>query len=134
MPARRPYVRPMAGWWRTNPFYIVYMAREVTALFVAAYAIVLLVGVVRLAQGEAAFAGWLAALASPVSLAFHVFLLAVFLYHTWSWFAIMPKTMPPVIVGGHKLAPAAITALGIPAAIVASARRGLLAIAWVLAR
>ena len=56
---RRPYVRPMDGWWKRNPFFIRYMAREVTAVFVAAYAVVLLVGLVRLAQGEAAFNGWL---------------------------------------------------------------------------
>jgi fumarate reductase subunit C len=94
MATRRPYVRPMAGWWRRDPFFMRYMAREVTAVFVAAYGIVLLVGLVRLAQGEAAFAGWLAALRSPLSLAFHALLLAVFAYHTYSWFAIMPKTLP----------------------------------------
>ncbi len=40
-----------------------------------AYAIVLAVGVVRLAQGEAAWNGWLAALRSPGSILLHVVLL-----------------------------------------------------------
>ena len=65
--ARRPYVRPMQGWWRRDPFFVRYMVREATALSSSlVYAIVLLVGVVRLAQGEAAWNGWLAALRSAV--------------------------------------------------------------------
>lgn len=120
MAIRRTYVRPMAGWWRRNPFFLVYMAREVTAIFVAAYALVLLAGLMRLAQGPAAFEQWLEGLRSPGSIAFHLLLLAVFAYHTWSWFTIMPKTMPPVVVGGRKLAPAAITAIGLAASAIAS--------------
>ena len=26
--ARRPYIRPMQGWWRRDPFFMVYMARR----------------------------------------------------------------------------------------------------------
>ena len=44
---RRPYQRSMDGWWRRDPFFMRYMAREATALIVALYAVVLLVGVVR---------------------------------------------------------------------------------------
>ena len=54
MNKRRPYVRSMDGWWRKNPFFVEYMIHEGTALFVAAYAAILLTGLVRLAQGEAA--------------------------------------------------------------------------------
>jgi len=120
MAIRRTYVRPMEGWWRRNPFFLRYMAREVTAVFVVAYALILLAGLIRLSQGEAAFGEWLDGLASPVSIAFHVVLFAVFAYHTWSWFQIMPKTMPPVIVGGKRLAASTLTGLGVAAAVVAS--------------
>ncbi len=121
MAVRRTYVRPMDGWWRRDPFFMKYMAREVTAFFVVAYAFILLVGLIRLSQGPAAFEGWLAALASPGSILFHVLLFLVFCYHTLSWFQIMPKTMPPVVVGGKRLAPGTITSLGVTAAIVVSA-------------
>lgn len=130
MAARRPYVRPMDGWWKRNPYFMHYMAREATAPFVAAYAIVLLVGIVRLSQGEAAFAEWRDALASPPCIAFHALLLAIFLYHTWSWFRIMPKTMPAVFVRGRRLPGAAITALGLAAATGAGLL--LLLLAWAL--
>ena len=120
MAVRRPYVRPMEGWWRRDPFFLVYMAREVTAFFVAAYGLLLLAGVIRLSQGRAAFEEWLDGLASPWSIGFHVALLIAFLYHTLSWFQIMPKTMPPVVVGGKRLAPGTITSLGLGASAVAS--------------
>ena len=119
MSARRPYVRSMDGWWRQNPFFIVYMIREGTALLVVAYAVVLLFGVVRLAQGEAAYDGWLTALQSPWSLAFHLILLASFIYHTWSWFSIMPKTMPMILIGGKRVQPAVITGVGLAVSSVA---------------
>ena len=67
-PTAKPYIRPMTGWWRRDPFFVRYMARETTAFGVAAYALILAVGAVRLAQGEAAWNGWLAALQSPASL------------------------------------------------------------------
>lgn len=116
MAVRHPYVRPMGGWWRRNPYFLRYMAREATAPFVMAYALVLLSGLIRLAQGREAFEGWLAALRSPGSIAFHGLLGVVLLYHTWSWFRIVPKTLPPL-----GLRPALITGLGIAASLLASA-------------
>jgi fumarate reductase subunit C len=119
MSNRRPYMRSMDGWWRRDPYFIRYMAREVTALFVAAYAVILLFGLVRLSQGEAAFNGWLQYLKTPWMLMFHVIVLATFVYHTWSWFNIMPKTMPIMFVGGKRVKPGTITGTGIAAAVVA---------------
>ena len=114
MSNRRPYVRPLDGWWwRSDPFFVRYMIREATSVIVVAYAVVLLWGAVRLAQGEAAYNGWLEALRSPLSVAFHALVLAVFLYHTWSWFSIMPKTMPLILASGRRLSPAAVTGTGV---------------------
>jgi fumarate reductase subunit C len=118
---RRAYVRPMDGWWRRNPYFVRYMAREATAPFVVAYAMILLAGLIRLSHGEAEFAEWLDGLASPWSVALHAVLFGVFAYHTWSWFRIMPKTMPPVVIRGRPLPGATLTALGIAAAMAASA-------------
>jgi fumarate reductase subunit C len=100
-------------WWRSDPFFVRYMIREATSVIVVAYAVVLLGGAVRLAQGEAAYNGWLEALESPLSLAFHGVVLAVFLYHTWSWFSIMPKTMPLILASGKRLSPAVVTGTGL---------------------
>jgi len=120
MSARRPYVRSMDGWWKRDPFFIRYMAREATAVFVVIYAALLLVGVLRLAQGEASFASWIATLRSGPAIALHALLLATFVYHTYTWFEIMPKTMPPIVVGGKKLSPGMITGLGLAASAALS--------------
>lgn len=116
----RPYIRPMTGWWKRDPFFVVYMAREVTALGVAAYAIILALGVVRLSQGEAAWNAWLAALQSPWSVLLHVALLACMAVHAKSWFEIMPKTMPMIFIGGKRLQARTITLVGWAATLLAS--------------
>ena len=131
MSKRRPYVRSMDGWWKRNPYFIEYMIHESTALFVAAYAFTLLVGLIRLGQGEAAWNGWLEALKSPLSLAFHAAFLVAIAYHTYSWFVIMPITLPPIVVGGKRVGPGAITGGGLLAAVVASV--AMLALVWRIA-
>jgi fumarate reductase subunit C len=47
----------------------------------------------------------------------HLFALAAMAYHTWSWFEIMPKTMPPIYSGGKRVAGYVITATGLAAAV-----------------
>jgi fumarate reductase subunit C len=122
----------MAGWWRRNPYFVRYMAREGTAVFVAAYALLLLTGLVRLAQGEAAWNGWLAAVQSPGAIVFHVVVLGVFVFHTVTWFEVLPKTLPPIVVGGKRVPQAAIS--GGALVVAAAASLVLFAIVWGLTR
>lgn len=125
---RKPYMRPMAGWYKRDPFFVRYMWREVTALAVLFYAVVLMCGVLRLSQGEAAFNGWLDALRSPLSLVFHFVLLVAMVYHVYTWFEVMPKTMPAMYSGGQRVTDEAITRAGVIVAIVTNL--ALLAIVW----
>ncbi|OHX13255.1 fumarate reductase subunit C [Chromobacterium sphagni] len=128
MNKRRPYVRTMAGWWKKNPYFIEYMAHEGTALFVAAYAFLLLFGLWRLSRGQAAWNGFLAALHSPLSTWLHLILLAMIGYHSYTWFKIMPRTLPPLRLGGKRVSAAAITGGGFAAVALASA--ALFALVW----
>ena len=120
MSARRTYVRPMTGWWKRDRFFQLYMAREATSVVVYLYGLLLVAGLIALARGEASFGAWLAFVRHPSMVLFQLVALAVFAYHTWSWFVIMPKTMPPVVVGGKRLEAPAITAAGIGIAFFAS--------------
>ena len=131
MSKRKPYVRSMDGWWKKNPFFVEYVVHESTALFVLAYAVVLLVGLVRLGQGEAAWNGWLEALQSGPAVVLHLVLLAAIAYHTYTWFKIMPITLPPIMVDGKKLSPCAIITGGLTAAVVAGL--GLIVLVWRIA-
>lgn len=119
MAARRPYVRPVQpGWWRRNPYFVRYVAREATAPFVALYALILLAGLVCLASGPEAWTAYIEALQSRGFLVLHGLLVGVFTYHSFSWFAIMPKTMPPVVVDGRRMEAGAITGVGLVAASI----------------
>ena len=128
MPAIRTYKRPMAGWWRKNPFYLWYMLRELSCVFIVGYALWLLCGVLHLAQGPAAYARWRALLDHPLSIVLHAVTLAIVLYHAWTWFKVMPKTLPFVRIGGKRVADARIIGAGVAAAAVLSAL--LFALVW----
>jgi fumarate reductase subunit C len=116
----RTYVRPMSGWWRRNAFYRAYIVRELTCVAVIVYALELLVGLLRLSQGRATFDAWRAALASPWAVAANVVVLALMVYHAWTWFAVMPKTLPFVRVGGRRVPDRTIVAAAAVAAVAAS--------------
>jgi len=115
---RRPYIRPMAGWWKRDPYFIRYLVMEATSILVAVYALILLVGLFRLSQGEVAYNGWLEALKNPFSVGLHVLMLLVFIYHTWSWFKIMPKTLPTLYFRGAKVPQPVITWTGVVVSVV----------------
>ena len=115
---RRPYMRPMAGWWKRDPYFKRYLAMEATSILVAVYALILLVGLFRLSQSEAAYNGWLEALQSPMSVGLHVLILMVFVYHTWSWFKIMPKTLPTFYFRGEKVSQPLISWIGVAVSVV----------------
>ena len=93
---RRPFVRPLprVWWFLRRPRYIRYMAREFSCFFIAAYSVLMVVGLAKLAAGPAAWQGFLEALRSPASIAFHVVALAFSLYHSITWFNLTPKAIP----------------------------------------
>jgi fumarate reductase subunit C len=105
------YKRPMAGWWLRNAFYRWYMLRELSCVFLTAYALLLLVGLYRLMQGAEAFAAWQAALARPGSLLFHAVALVLVIYHSWTWFKIMPKTLPRIPLPDWAVVTGGVTAV-----------------------
>lgn len=117
-PRRAPYVRPMAGWWKRNPFFMAYVLRELTSVAVLAYAVVLAVGLLRLSQGPVQWNAFIDAITSPLGIALHLIILISMVIHTKSWFEIMPKTMPPVVINGKTIPATTITRLGWLASLV----------------
>ena len=117
MSGTRQFVRPVAGWWR-RPMYRTYMMREATCVFVGAYALVLLVGLVRLAQGPGPWNAWVQALRAPLALGFHALVVLALAYHAVTWFLILPKTMAPPALAGRAVPPRAIAGVGLAAALL----------------
>ncbi len=118
----KPYIPPVPrySWWLAQGRYFRYMAREITSLFIGAYAAVLVVGLARLAQGRAAWDAYLEALQSPLGVAFHIVALLFALYHTATWFKVTPKAMP-LEVAGRRLPGVAIVGAHYAGWVVVSA-------------
>ncbi len=101
---RKPYVRKVKKtWWLKNAFYTTYMLREGTSIFVGAYVVTLMWGLLRLSQGADAFAGWLESLQSPLAIIFHLLALASCLFHASTWFSLAPKAIR--LFKGEELMP-----------------------------
>ncbi|MGB5082951.1 MAG: hypothetical protein WBO23_19655 [Burkholderiales bacterium] len=127
---RKPYVRevPRLRWIFRHPRYLRYMARELTCVFIGAYAVLLVFAFARLAQGRESYEAFLRALGTPAGIAFQTVVLAFALYHTVTWFNVTPKAMPiqrgeefvpgGIIIGAHY---AAWIALSIVALVLAGA-------------
>ena len=116
----RAYTRPMVGWWRKNPYFVRYMIREGSSVFLAIYSVILLMGLYRLTQSEAAWNAWLAALTSPGSLLFHWLALLTVGYHAYTWWKVAPKTAPDLRIGGRPVPECVIAAGGWLATVGAS--------------
>ena len=123
----KPYVRPMpATWWLQRRPYLIFMLREISSVFVAAYLILLLVMIHRVSGGAAGYESFLESLRSPAAIFFHIIALAFALLHTITWFNLTPQAMA-VYIGEERVRPALIIAPNYVAWVVVSA-----IMAWVI--
>ncbi len=105
-----PYHRSMTPiWWLSNRAYFLFMARELTSVFIAAYLVLFLLMLHKLAMGRQAYEVYLRFLATPGMLVFHVVALAAAVFHSVTWFNLTPMAMafrigerqvPPMIIVG----------------------------------
>lgn len=103
--SRKPYIREVSktGWYLKHPRYMRYMSREVTCIFIGAFALLMLCALERLSQGQAAYDSFIAALQGPVSVGLLLIVLLFAVHNTTSWFNVTPKAMP-VQIGEEFLA------------------------------
>jgi len=121
MSERRPFHRAQPRtWWAQKP-YLAYTVRELSGVAVAAYGAILLAGLVCLWRGPEAYATYLRLLGSDVAFVVHVALLAVMLWHVLTWFQILPKTMPKLILRGQQVPQRLMTRIALLAAVACSA-------------
>jgi len=109
--SRRPYIRSVErNWWLGHRRYVVYMIRELTSLFVGIYCAVLAIGLLRLAEGRAAWESFLGAMSGPAGVGLQLICLAFALFHSVTWFALTPKAMP-LTIHGERVAAKAIVGM-----------------------
>lgn len=79
-------------WWIKQKPYLVFIIRELTSLFVAAYALFLMFQVYALRSGPEQWEALLIWLYSPFSVSLHIVILVFVLFHSITWFQLTPKT------------------------------------------
>jgi fumarate reductase subunit C len=94
--SRKPFVREVSRtrWYFKHPRYLRYMSREVTCVFIGAFALLLLCAVERLSEGQAAYESFLAALRGPWSILGLLVILVFAIHNATSWFNVTPKALP----------------------------------------
>jgi fumarate reductase subunit C len=110
-----PYPRQHSNtWFMQRPPYTVFMLRELSAVFLAIYLVVLLMLVNSVHDSESAFEDFRDILASPLMIVLHTVILLFAILHSVTWFQAVPKAirlrrgeefMPPMmLIGAHVLA------------------------------
>jgi fumarate reductase subunit C len=108
----RWYRRRMSvWWWLKNRAYLKFVLRELTSVFVAFFAMLLLWQLQTLGQGPDAYARFTARLSTPLFLTLNVVAFLFVLFHTITWFNLTPtamvvrvrgKRVPDTIVAGSN--------------------------------
>ena len=99
----KPYTPKMdPTWWLRRTPYFLFMVRELTAVFIAAYCVILLLGLSAVKTGAGAYTDFLDDLRTPWAIAFHVVALVFAAYHSITWFNLTPKALV-VRVGENRV-------------------------------
>jgi fumarate reductase subunit C len=95
-------------WWLRTSAYRRFFAREITAVFVGAFSVVLLLFLLALSRGREAYEAFLRWLELPAILVLHAVILAAALYHTATWLRI--TAVVQVVRLGGKVVPRQVVA------------------------
>jgi fumarate reductase subunit C len=107
-----PYPRQHSHTWFLKRWpYRIFMLRELSSVFLAAYVVVLLLLMTKVHDGRHAFNGIDQTLKSPGLLVFNCVVLLFALLHSLTWFQAVPKALPlrrgetklpaPLLIGAH---------------------------------
>ncbi len=89
----KQYVRPIPmNWWMKRSSYAKFIVRELTGLFLAAYAL-FLVSLIALARDAGKYHMYIHNLDSGLSYALHMVLLFFALYHSVTFFELTPRVL-----------------------------------------
>lgn len=104
MTAPVTYRQPVSRlWWLKKRTYFLFVMRELSSVFVAWFAVFLMMMVFAIGRGEAAYQNFLNWAASPVVVVVNIVALAFAVLHTVTWFALTPQAMVVRGPGGRQV-------------------------------
>jgi len=117
-----PYPRQHSKtWFLKRAPYVLFVLRELSAVFMAGYVVLVLVLVTKLHDGKGAYRSFEHTLKSPGLVIFTSVALLFALLHTATWFQAVPKALPvrrgeykvppPLLIGAHYVAMIAVSAI-----------------------
>lgn len=90
----KTYIKKMPiFWWTKRASYLRFIIRELTSLAVAYFAIILLLLVMALSQGEEVYHQFNELLKTPIMIVLSMTALVGLLYHSVTWFNLAPKAI-----------------------------------------
>jgi fumarate reductase subunit C len=101
------YPHKSPTWWLRNLKYFLFMMRELSSAFVAAFLLLFLYQIFLLSKGEAVHGAFQESLRSAGFIVFYAVAFIFALYHSITWFAVVGRiqivrlgklTIPPVLV------------------------------------
>lgn len=96
--------RVSTWWWVSRWKHLRFILREISSVFVAWFAIVILLLIRALSIGPRSYAEFLEWMKSPSILALNIIAFFFVLYHAITWFNLAPKAMP-IKIGSRRLSP-----------------------------
>jgi fumarate reductase subunit C len=109
IPQPKYYQRRMPlTWWLERWNYTWFILRELSSLFVAYWVIVTLMQIAAISRGPESYARFQACMANPGAIVMNLIAFIFILFHTLSWFRLVPQAMLPRI--GGKRTSAVLTA------------------------
>jgi len=115
VPQPRPLKRQIPlTWWLGRWNYTWFILRELSSAFVAWWVIVTLMQIAAVLDGPQAYAAFAAWMAQPILIIVNLISLIFVLFHTVSWFRLVPQAMLPRIHGQRTSA----IATGLPMYVI----------------
>ena len=96
-------------WWLKKRNYFLFMMRELSSVFVAAFVVLFMYQLFLISEGEQTYGQFKESLYEPQFIVFYIIAFFFSVYHTITWFSVASKvqivrigtwTMPPAMVTG----------------------------------
>jgi fumarate reductase subunit C len=96
----KPYRPRMTPYWYFDRWpYLRFIVRELSCVFVAYFAMVMLLQIRAITHGDAAYAHFQALMANPLIMIANAAALVLIIFHAVTWFALVPRVFVRHLMG-----------------------------------